>query len=316
MEDIKPMELPTDIKPMELDDRGDKKEDKHDKVIIVDADTIVFAACSVCQHEVQVMGPDFMSDEEMAYARKQPYWDEAEMTYMSIDPQDALRHSKDKLELILDKIGGKLENTRLHFTGGKDSFRYSLLKNAFPNDVEMHYKWKRTNKPRPVGLGEVKGLMCEMEGTMSADIWYSFEADDIAVEEKMRYGDKAILVAVDKDVWKNTPGLHFNYYESELYNIEMKWVEVDADEARLHQYLQAITGDKSDNIPGLKGIGPAKALKFIELGMSESELWDGVVAAYTRHCKYGDPLDMAILNMQLVNMHQLDEDGVIQLWQP
>jgi len=313
---IEPMELPTDIKPIELDDRGDKKEDKHDKIIIVDADTIVFASCSVCQHEVQVMGPDFMSDEEMAYARKQPYWDEAEMTYMSIDPQDALRHASDKLELILDKIGGKLENTILHFTGGRDSFRYSLLQNAFPDDEEMHYKWKRTKKPRPVGLQIVKELMCAVEGTKEATIWYDFEADDVAVRDKMRHGEEAILVAVDKDAWKNTPGRHFNYYESELYNIEMKWVEVSEEDARFHQHLQAITGDKSDNIPGLKGIGPAKALKFIEPGMTDDELWDGVVTAYTRHCTYGEPLDMAILNRQLVDMHQLDEEGVIQLWQP
>lgn len=312
---IEPMELPTGIKPMELDDRGDKKEDKHDKKIIVDADTIVFAACSVCQYEVQVMGPNFMSEQEMKEARQQPYWDEKEMTYMSIDPQDALRHANDKLELILDKIGGKPENTILHFTGGKDSFRYSLLEEAFPDDIEMHYKYKRTKKKSPVGLQIVKELMCAHKNN-NGTIWYDFEADDVAVYDKMRYGDEAILVAVDKDVWKNTPGKHFNYYESELHDIEMKWVEVSEEEANFNQYLQAITGDKSDNIPGLKGIGPKKALNFIDVGMNKEELWDGVVAAYTRHCTYGDPLDMAILNMQLVNMHQLQSNGEIKLWQP
>ena len=311
------MKMP-EMVDIEIDDRGDLLAEKHDKVIIIDADTIVYAACAVCEYEVQVMGPDFMSEDEMMEARSMPRWDEATMTHMDIDPADALRHATDKLTLILDRIGGKIENVELHFTGGKDSFRYDLLRDAFPKDEEMHYKFKRKKKPTPVGLQAVKELMCKLPGLMFSQIWYDYEADDAVVLRKKQEGENGILCAIDKDVYKNVPGNHWNYYEADWYEVPivMRWVETSDEDARFHQYLQAITGDKSDNIPGLKGIGPAKALKFIEPGMTNDELWEGVKAAYARHCTYGKPEDMALLNMELVNMHQLQDNMEIELWQP
>ena len=56
-------------------------------------------------------------------------------------------------------------------------------------------------------------------------------------------------------------------------------------------------------------------LRFV--GMSEEELWEGVVAAYNKHYKGDkDPIEVAILTMRLVNMHQLNEKGELVLWQP
>lgn len=282
------------IVDIDLDLKGGVMPEKHDKKIIIDADTIVFASCSVCEYEVQVE-----EDGEL-------------ITDFDIDLDNALQHAKGKLDLILDSIGGKEEHVELHFTGGKQSFRYHLLEDAFPDDIEMHYKHKRKKKKAPAGLHSLKIKMLEH---YPGEIHWAYEADDIVVQRKKYLGDDAILCAVDKDVIKNTTGLHWNYYESNLYGIEMKWVDISEEEANYNQYLQVITGDKSDNVPGLHGIGPKKAEKFIELGMTEDELWDGVLAAYTRHCKYGEPLDMAILNMRLVNMHQLNTQGEIELWQ-
>jgi len=320
MDKVEPMELPSEgIVEIELDVKGNVMPGKHDKKIIIDADTIVFASCSVCEYEVQVLGEAFLSKEEMAEARDMKTWDEESFTYRDIDVSQALVHAEEKLQLILDGIGGKLENVELHFTGGRSSFRYDLLKEAFPNDEEMHYKFKRKKKSAPCGLQELKELMCTRH---EGQIWYEWEADDVVVLLKKLHEDNSILCAVDKDVLKNTIGKHWNYYEAGyLANpIIMKWDEFDEDEANYNQYLQVIVGDKSDNVPGLKGIGPAKAAKFIEVGMSQSELWEGVIAAYNKHCKYGEAEEMAILNMRLVNMHQLYEmpnlEYNIDLWSP
>lgn len=289
---MKPMEEP-ELVDIDLDGKGEILVPKHDKRIIIDADTVVFASCTVCEFELNDM-------------------ESGEIIY-DIDLENAFTHSKEKLEFILDSIGGKVENTELHFTGGKESFRYKLLEEAFPGQEHRQYKFKRQKKHTPAGLDELKAKMLEH---YDGKIHYDFEADDIVTYLKKQHGDDSIMCAVDKDVWRNTPGIHWNYYSSLKYNIDMKWVEISEDEAVYYQYLQAIIGDKSDNVPGLHGIGEAKAAKFIEIGMNESELWEGVVTAYVRHCDYGDPYDMALLNMRLVNMHQLQDNMEIKLWEP
>lgn len=303
---------------IDIDAAGNVLPDRHDKIIVVDADTIAFAACSVCEFEVEALSEEFLSAEELVELRSKKSWDEETFSYRDINVNDAILHAKGKMDLILDRIGGKAEHTELHFTSGRN-FRYALLEEAFPDDKEMWYKANRgKRKPPPVGLNDVKlGLEAHFKSMYHVEV----EADDYVVMRKKQLKENCILCVVDKDIYKNTFDYgqpHWNYYEAPwLKNpIKMRWVEMSPEEAMYNQYLQAITGDKSDNIPGLKGIGPAKAAKFIDEEMTEAELWYGLLAAYNKHCRYGDPEDMAILNMRLVNMHQLQEDGEVILWLP
>lgn len=304
-----------DITDIDLDSRGEAIPEKHDKRIVIDADTIAFAACVICEEKIETLGPDFMSPEEYEVMRVIPSWDDEEYCYYQIDIDEAMDHAQSKIQLILDRVGGKVENMELHFTGGKDNFRYTLLKEAFPDDPTKGYKAKRGKNKAPEGLFMLKQkLLVHYQG----DIHFEYEADDAVVYRKDSLGDKCIMCAVDKDVLDNTPGRHFNYFEASHYKEpkEMKWVEYTKEEAMYHQYLQVIIGDKSDNVPGLHGVGIKKAEKFLDPGMTEQELWDGVITAYVRHCDYGDPEEMAILNMRLVNMRQLNEKGEIELWHP
>lgn len=307
---------------IDIDAVGNVLPDRNDKIIVVDADTIAFAACSVCENVVEVLGEEFHTKEEMLEIRAEKSWDEETFSYRTINVDEAILHAKGKMDLILDRIGGKPENTELHFTSGRN-FRYDLLEEMFPDNPEMWYKANRgRRKPAPVGLSETKaGLEAHFKSMYHTGV----EADDYVVMRKKQLKDNCILCVVDKDIYKNTFDYgqpHWNYYEAPwLANpIKMKWVDMSVEEARYNQYLQAITGDKSDNIPGLKGIGPAKAAKFIDEGMTEEELWVGLEVAYMSHCKYvpagKSATDMAILNMQLVNMHQLQENGEVILWQP
>jgi len=320
--EIEPIESEEDMIIIDIDAAGNELPSKHDKIIIVDADTIAFAACSVKEYEVEVLGEEFHTPEEMAELRSKKSWNEETFTYRDIDINESILHAKGKMDLILDRIGGKIENTELHFTSGRN-FRYDLLEDMFPDKPEMWYKANRgKRKPAPVGLAETKdGLKAHFKSMYHTKV----EADDYVVMRKKQLRENGILVIVDKDIYNNCQDYgqpHWNYYEAPwLKNpIKMRWVDRSPEEAMYNQYLQAITGDKSDNIPGLKGIGPKKAAKYLDEGMTELELWRGLETAYLQHCKYvpegKTPTDMAVLNMRLVNMHQLQEDGEIILWQP
>ena len=142
----------------------------------------------------------------------------------------------------------------------------------------------------------------------------------VVKNNKAEFYRNFIGVCLDKDCYNSIPTndicRQFNYYESQQYNIEMKWVEISEGTARMWPYLQCILGDKTDNIKGCKGIGPKKALKFINEDMTEEELWKGVVKAWESK---GMTESEAMVTMNLVNMHLLKEvDGKlkIELWSP
>lgn len=275
------------MKRLNLGREGVLLKDLTDKIGIYDADSIAYAICVTEEYEI--------AEDE---------WD--------INLEDAIDTAIKRVEEYAKSCGIKLENIELHFTKGRESFRYKLLEDAFPEYPEMQYKFKRKKKRYPVGLKEVReGMAKQFKSFFHTEV----EADDMVVYRKKQLGDDSILIAKDKDVLKNVPGTHYNYHHSVLYDKHPHFVTVTEDEAMFHQYLQAIKGDRSDNIPGLPGIGEVKAGKFIVDGMNEEELITGVFQAFRTHSKRKDiePDDFARLNIRLVNMHQLTDKGVV-LW--
>jgi len=288
------------IVDIDLDKDGEVIPQKHDKIALIDADTLIYTSCLNIQEENYIM-----PDDEIDELKEQGFVvDENKGIYFSIDIEEAFRRAEEKLETILEKTGCIMYE--LHFTGNqKNSFRYQFYKD---------YKANRRDFIPPAGLQQLKELFLERRNSF---IHHKWEADDIVVYKKNKMPDNYILVAVDKDVLNTVEGKHFNYYESIKHNKKQKWVEVSAKQARMWPYYQCIIGDTSDNIIGPKGIGPKRALKFINEDMTEKELWAGVVKAY--ESKGLTEFD-AIVNMNLVNMNLLadDEDGniIIRKWYP
>lgn len=96
------------------------------------------------------------------------------------------------------------------------------------------------------------------------------EADDLVsiwATEATEAGDSWVIAHVDKDI-DMIPGWHWNFNKQNLYHI---------DEETGHYLLckQLLTGDSSDNIQGLKGIGPKTAEKILD-GVDQSDMMDVV----------------------------------------
>lgn len=264
---------------------------KNNKIALIDADTIVFGACvqnEYCTEEDIGVG-------EVKFVEK---WD--------INIEDAFQHATDKITSILNYTGCK--DFELHFTSGRDSFRYTR--------VDPEYKANRLNsdKRTPAGLSELKNLFTSRFPD-KAFIWKEWEADDIVVFKKVNHYDDYILCAVDKDVLYTIPGTHFNYYSSTQHKIDMKFIEVDEFRATRHHYIQVLTGDTGDNVIGLKGVGPKTAEKILGKYYDHKTLWKKVVEEY--ELKGRGELE-AIKNMRFVNMHQLvyndNKEIEVRLW--
>jgi hypothetical protein len=83
-----------------------------------------------------------------------------------------------------------------------------------------------------------------------------------------------VIVTQDKDL-DMIPGLKYDFVVKEPYS-------VTEEQAMYNFYHQMLTGDTTDNIPGLPGIGPAKAHKALR-GVKSEELFSVVCAMYEAH---------------------------------
>ena len=136
---------------------------------------------------------------------------------------------------------------------GKGNFRY---------DVSEDYKGQRKLKeqeedPKPELTKRRKQLnnYAYSLGHFASD---NCEADDVVsiwAQEALDAGVNYVIAHIDKDI-DMVEGWHYNFTKKTLYFI-------DSDLGWLKMCLQMLTGDSTDNIQGIKGIGPKKAEKLL-----------------------------------------------------
>jgi hypothetical protein len=298
-----------------------KHPENKNKLALVDADTIAYAVCSVCES----------GDDEAGYL---------------IDLDYALQTAKDKITGMLSDTG--CGSAELHFTIGKN-FRYIITDT---------YKANRTEQRTPEGLRDLKELLVsEYPGSL---IHTDIEADDHVVWAKKYNPDKYILCAVDKDVYNSVRGTHWNYFArakgknkwgTELPEIKPSWHTTTTEESLVWFYMQVLMGDAGDGIKGIKGCGPLGAIKVLvpelekrvtelrkeykakngkavdgnklweviisgnkllqNINCCHIELWNAVVAKYE---SAGMTKQDAIMTARLVSMHQINKEGDLELW--
>ena len=148
------------------------------------------------------------------------------------------------------------------FLTGKGNFRESIA-------VTVPYKGQRVSE-KPVHL---QALRCHLVTSWGFTVVQGIEADDaVGIAAYAVPEDETIMVHIDKDL-NQFRGWHYNYKKKEKYYV----TEFEG----LHSfYTQILTGDRIDNIVGLKGIGPVKAKKVLEECTNENELYQAVLKAY------------------------------------
>jgi len=87
-----------------------------------------------------------------------------------------------------------------------------------------------------------------------------------------------VICTIDKDL-DNIRGWHYNFQRNDLYYLSEK-------ETIKHFYKQLLTGDRTDNIPGLKGIGDKRAEKILADLEDEKDLYNAVLEEYKYNREY------------------------------
>lgn len=138
-------------------------------------------------------------------------------------------------------------------------------------------------------------------------------------------GDKDLLQLVDEVTTQIRPGTHAN----EVWDEDRVDEEIGVLPQHIPLYM-ALTGDTGDNVPGVRGVGPKKAVKALqEAGWDWDALLDAlgpekakeavlsrrlVDLRYPEFTAYGDALDGVLLNLSAPAFTPTATTGM--LWEP
>jgi len=155
------------------------------------------------------------------------------------------------VQSILKEISSHYDTTvRPHlYLSGPDNFRIALA-------TVREYKGSRKDA-KPYHYQNIRDYLYRAWG---AEVVEGREADD-EVSIRTRANPGSVVATIDKDL-DQIPGFHFDYLRKVHY-------DVDESEARRWFWVQALSGDSGDDIPGCFRIGPTGAEKLIDKWIAE-----------------------------------------------
>ncbi|MCI4436841.1 MAG: hypothetical protein JHC33_08560 [Ignisphaera sp.] len=275
-------------------------------MVFIDADSLIYRACHVGEK----------SYKSVVIKNDNPMYHE-DLLMSQFEEQKDIFHGMinsilDSINIDLHKEGKAILDYRLLFTpksnyckanGLKHNFRYDLIDefNKTYNQAVPGYKASRAGMALPEGISEMFDYATTLPNSLFSD---GCEADDLIVHLKKLDPENNIIACLDKDIYLGCEGTHYNFNKRE-------WVTTSKEDAELFVHRQALMGDSSDGIVGIKGMGPKTAEKV--LPKWTDHLWKDTLAIFLKH---GYSKEYAVLQFQLVYMHHIDENGIFNLWQP
>ena len=150
---------------------------------------------------------------------------------------------------------------------GSGNYRQELAKLA-------PYKGNRDPSSRPVHYQAIRDYLVEHHGAVVVD---GREADDeVSIQARQRHPHDYVIASIDKDL-DQISGLHYDYMRHVKY-------DVSAEDAQRWFWIQCLSGDPGDNVPGCHRVGPVRAAKlidyFLEEGATAETIWPAIVNVY------------------------------------
>lgn len=183
-----------------------------------------------------------------------------------------------------------VEDFECHLTG-KTNFRNEVA-------VTVPYKGNRVELKKPKHYNALREHLITKYGAVISE---GIEADDKVAMRSTELLDKCWIVGQDKDL-DQLQGHHFNPVKLEKYYIS----EFDG---YFNFYKQVLTGDRIDNIVGLKGIGPVKAEKALADCKTDKEMFK---VCYDMYIEKGETWERLLENAKLLFLLRYDQ----QIWCP
>lgn len=199
---------------------------------LIDADTFVYAC-------------GFAADAQARKDLMQIYPDED--IEQLLREEDYERYALANVKTVINDIQAIFDpNVRLFLTGSGNFREHMAQLQPYKGNRDVTHKPKYYRE-----IGEY------LRNVWKAETIHGREADDaLGCAQWEAEPDTTVIVSIDKDL-DMIPGYHYNWRKKEFYHVG------DAEAERFF-WFQVLTGDRTDNIPGLKGVGPVKANKILD----------------------------------------------------
>lgn len=225
-------------------------------IALIDSDILLFRSCCSVEYTT------YLHPEEGTFRRKKELTDFLKFQYDPDGPEQNLEHIKPivvtepvkrAFQAFDASIASIMRETdadsyTLVVKGEKENFRKSI-----PYPVE--YKGGRAEKPS--NYKQVQEYMLSLPNLYFAE---GMEVDDALGILQDKETDTTVICTVDKDL-KMIPGLYFHLDKK-------KMVKITEDVGNRYFWMQMLTGDSTDNILGIRGIGEKIAEKLLPPDMS------------------------------------------------
>lgn len=178
---------------------------------------------------------------------------------------------------------------------GGETFRHKVA-------TTRPYKGNRKKSHRPSYEKEIRTYIIENYVT---EVAVGEEADDLMAIGQTRLGPhESIILSIDKDL-DQVPGLKYNFNHEIGYDISQY-------QADYNFCTQLLTGDSTDNIPGLPKVGPAAASKALHGLETYEEMMEEVARQYQIRAGQDDWYAYMVEMGQLVWIRRKPDE----MWQP
>jgi len=191
-----------------------------------------------------------------------------------------------------------------NFTGVKEFILCLSSKTNFRKTHWEGYKANRKDGERPILLPELRDWVVEAFPTKTLE---GLEADDVLGILATTHPGEIIHCSMDKDL-QTIPGKMLHVKKNRKHLL----LDITPEMAKAFHYQQCMTGDGADGVPGVYGIGPTKAQKYLA---KFGNLWSTVVKCYEDH---GKTQEEAIRNAVMLKILDKDhyQNGVVKIWEP
>jgi hypothetical protein len=250
--------------------------------LLIDGDIIAYRSAAACDGRQYTIGYIAPAQPERIFIVEK-YKKDADAIAKSLENEGNLfvdvsvDYEPEPLEhatfLMGKAIGSIVKNCTDHY-GVVGKVRIFLSRGGSFREKEFPaYKSNRKEIRRPAHLEALKDLLEKSHGAECKRGLY--EADDMMAFNQNTEEDSTVICTIDKDLLQ-VPGNHYHL-------VKKTFRVIQPEEGNRLLYQQMLTGDATDGIPGIKGIGPKTAEKLLKGVHSPFMMYCTVLKTYLKH---------------------------------
>lgn len=241
-------------------------------VLLWDADILVYRCGFAADRKKWIVKKNGLTIEEFtnkkelnSFQKQVQLEDGDELNIVHEFKPEPLEFALNNINTVVSAVNNLFpDSTNKFFLTGKDNFREKIA-------TMQPYKGNRDPNAKPFYYKEIRDFIINRYEATVVD---GQEADDEIGIQHCLSPEDSVIVSIDKDL-DTVPGRHYNWVTKAEYYLNEAW-------ATKNFYKQLLTGDSTDNVPGIPYVGSVTAERILKEFTKPKSLYQCVLSEYTK----------------------------------